>query len=191
MAKRQKSYEEKPLKPSLVPPWLAALFSAAIPGLGQALARKVQRGIILFFSSATIAGLMVWRFKLAAPRDHGFLPIVTKAFYLQPILILISILIGLFYIWIIIDAFQLAKNATNREAKKSPMVSCLWSSSLSVGKLAKLISGNSLPVSMRPCRPFPRSFGPGNGPSLFQKKNGRELLSWKRLAMIPRRKPCH
>lgn len=122
MAKRQKSYEEKPLKPSLVPPWLAALFSAAIPGLGQALARKVQRGIILFFSSATIAGLMVWRFKLAAPRDHGFLPIVTKAFYLQPILILISILIGLFYIWIIIDAFQLAKNATNREAKKSPMV---------------------------------------------------------------------
>lgn len=121
-ARRQKTYQEKPLKPSLVPPWLAAILSALVPGLGQALGRKVQRGIILFFSTVTIIGLMIWRFVLAAPRDTGAINIIKKAFYLEPILILVCVLIGLFYLWVIIDAYQTAKNATNPEAGKPFMV---------------------------------------------------------------------
>ena len=121
-ARKENTYKEKILKPSLVPPWLAAVLSAIVPGLGQVFGRKVRRGIILFFSTATIIGLMIWRFKLAAPRDTGIINIMKKAFYLEPILILVCVLIGLLYIWIIIDAYQTAKNATNIDARKPIMV---------------------------------------------------------------------
>jgi len=96
-------------EPSLVPPYLAAILSAIIPGLGQALAKTVRRGIIFFASFITIIGLVVWRFRLAAPRDHGFFKILTKGWHLEPILIIVSILIFILYVWIIIDAYQIAK----------------------------------------------------------------------------------
>jgi phosphonate transport system permease protein len=117
-ARKQGIYKEKSLKPSLVAPWLAAVLSAIIPGLGQALAREIQRGIVLFTSFGTVAGLMIWRFKLAAPRDTGVINIVTKAFHLEPIMILISVLILLLYLWNILDAFQIAKAAGKPEPNK-------------------------------------------------------------------------
>ncbi|MFW5714587.1 MAG: phosphonate ABC transporter, permease protein PhnE [Brevefilum sp.] len=121
-AKKYKIYQEQPNKPSLVPPWLAAVLSGIIPGLGQALARKLRRGILLFVSFVTIIGLMIWRFQLAAPRDTGLVAIVTKAWRLQPILILISILIALLYIWSIIDAYQIAKAADQPTARNPIMI---------------------------------------------------------------------
>jgi phosphonate transport system permease protein len=124
-ARKDQAYQEKLLKPGLVPPWLAAVLSAILPGLGQTLSRKVKRGLLLFISSITMAGLMIWRFRLAAPRDTGAINIIKKAFYLEPIMIFICILIGLFYIWVIIDAYQAAKNATNIDARKPFMVFAL------------------------------------------------------------------
>ncbi len=121
-AKKNKVYQEESQLPSLVPPWLAAILSAFIPGLGQALARKLQRGLILFASFASITGLMIWRFRLAAPRDTGFFDIVSKAFYLEPVLILIAVLIALLYIWNIIDAVQMAKIAGKPEQRKPFMI---------------------------------------------------------------------
>lgn len=121
-AKRDRTYQEKPNKPSLVAPWLAAVLSAVLPGLGQALARKLRRGILLFFSFATIVGLMIWRFQLAAPRDTGVVAIVTKAWRLEPITILISILMVLLYFWIILDAYQIAKIAGKPDARRPFMV---------------------------------------------------------------------
>jgi phosphonate transport system permease protein len=121
-ARKDGVFQEKVIKPSLVPPWLAALLSAIFPGLGQALAREIRRGVILFFSFATIAGLMIWRFRLAAPRDTGVIAIVKKAYHLEPIMILISILIVLLYLWIIIDAYQVAKASTKPAARKPMMV---------------------------------------------------------------------
>lgn len=121
-ARRQKTYQEKVLKPSLVPPWLAAVLSAIIPGLGQMLGRAFRRGLILFFSWIGILALLIWRFQLAAPRDTGAINIILKAFHLKPILILISILVVLLYIWIIIDAFQVAKNAEKADVRKPFMV---------------------------------------------------------------------
>ncbi len=51
-AKKDRVYKEAPTLPSLVPPWLAAILSAVIPGLGQALGRAIKRGIIIFTSFA-------------------------------------------------------------------------------------------------------------------------------------------
>lgn len=121
-AKKDRIYREKPNKPSLVQPWLAALLSGIIPGLGQALGRKLRRGILLFFSFASIVGLMIWRFQLAAPRDTGVVDIVTKAWRLEPITILISILMIMLYVWIIIDAYQVAKRAGKPDARQPFMI---------------------------------------------------------------------
>ena len=121
-AKKQKVYEEKPNLPSLVPPWLAALLSAIVPGLGQALARAVTRGLVIFFSFVSMVGLLIWRFQDAAPRDEGVVDIVLKAFRLEPIFILISILFVLFYIWIIVDAYILAKIAGKPTRRKPILV---------------------------------------------------------------------
>jgi len=121
-ARKQKTYQEKVIKPSLVPPWLAAVSSAIVPGLGQMLARMVKRGIILLASFATIAGLMIWRFQMAAPRDTGVVDIVTKAWRLEPVMILISILIVALYILNIFDAYKLAKIAEKPEKRKPFMI---------------------------------------------------------------------
>jgi phosphonate transport system permease protein len=103
-------------KPSLVPAPLAGLASLVIPGLGQALARSLRRGLILFFSFSTIVGLTAWRFTLAAPRDTGWFNIIKKGLRLDPFLIFVSVLIILLYLWIAYDAYSLAKDRT-----KTPM----------------------------------------------------------------------
>ncbi|WP_420642316.1 phosphonate ABC transporter, permease protein PhnE [Candidatus Leptofilum sp.] len=96
-------------KKSLVPPALAALFSALVPGLGQLLARAYRRGLLLFFSMATILGLLVWRFRLAAPRDEGVVDIFLKGLRLKPFLVFVCVLVAILYIWIIVDAYIVAK----------------------------------------------------------------------------------
>ena len=101
---------EEKRKPSWVPAPLAALFSFIVPGLGQILARSIRRGILLLVSYATILGLTVWRFYLAAPRDEGFVDIVKKGWHLDPFLIIITILFILLHLWIAYDAFLIAKH---------------------------------------------------------------------------------
>ena len=121
-SKKSQIYKPESTLPSLVPPWLAGVFSAIIPGLGQSLAREVKRGLLIFFGFATIIGLTIWRFRLAAPRDTGVVDIVTKAFRLQPLMILITVLIVVLYIWNIIDAIQVAKIAGKPESNKPIMI---------------------------------------------------------------------
>ncbi len=101
---------EEVRSPSIVSPLAAALLSAIIPGLGQILARSVRRGIIFFSSFITIVGLVIWRFRLAAPRDSGFINILKKGWHLEPLLFLVTVLIIALYCWIIIDAYAMAKN---------------------------------------------------------------------------------
>ena len=98
-------------EPSLVPPLIAALLSIFIPGLGQALARAWRRGLLLLFSLLTILALTVWRFRLAAPRDTGAVNIIQKAFHLQPFMVWLSAFVVLLYLWIIVDAYLVAKRA--------------------------------------------------------------------------------
>ncbi|MFU8826992.1 MAG: phosphonate ABC transporter, permease protein PhnE [Brevefilum sp.] len=120
--KKQQIYKPKTSLPSLVPPWAAGVLSALVPGLGQALARQVWRGILIFISFASIAGLMVWRFRLAAPRDTGFMNIVNKAFYLQPLLIIITITVGILYLANIYDAVKLAMIAEKPDQRKPILI---------------------------------------------------------------------
>ena len=73
---------EKP--PSLVPAPVAGLASLIIPGLGQALAREVWRGLLLLGSLATAIGLFAWRVSVLAPRLEGLVAKFEKAFSRRP-----------------------------------------------------------------------------------------------------------
>jgi len=94
---------------SKVPPFLTALISLVIPGLGQIVGKAVRRGIVLLVSFISIAGLFAWRISIAGRRGIGIQEKVSKAFNLEPTLYLIAALIGILYIWIILDAFRITK----------------------------------------------------------------------------------
>jgi len=99
-------------EPSLVSAPVAALASLLLPGLGQALGRAVRRGIILLATMVSIVLLLAWRFKLAAPRDTGWINIIKKAYRLDPFLIIVTIFFFLLYFWIAFDAYSLVKEPT-------------------------------------------------------------------------------
>ena len=99
-------------QPSLVKPPVAALLSLILPGLGQAFARAARRGILLLLTIASIGGLLLWRFKLTAPRDEGWVNIIKKGWHLDPFLIAVTVLFALLYIWIAVDAYAIAKDRT-------------------------------------------------------------------------------
>ncbi|MBN2555318.1 MAG: phosphonate ABC transporter, permease protein PhnE [Anaerolineales bacterium] len=109
MTRRTRYIPDEDLKLSLVSPLIAA-FISIVPGLGQFFARRWKRGFTIMGSMLTIAGLLVWRFVLAAPRDTGFMPIVKKAIHLEPLLLWICIAIVVLYLWNILDAYMVAKN---------------------------------------------------------------------------------
>ncbi len=100
--------QNQPQNP-LVPPALSAVFSAVLPGLGQAFSRELRRGLLLFFSFLTIGGLLVWRIFQAGRRYKDVAEKISKAFTFEPVLKIITILFIILYIWIIIDAFLLAR----------------------------------------------------------------------------------
>jgi phosphonate transport system permease protein len=114
----RKSNETK--KPSLVPPVIAALSSLIIPGLGQALARSIRKGLLLLVSLASIIALWVWRVRITARLEPTFLDAVKKAIYLQPILLVVAIGAILIYLWNAYDAYSTAK----REPSSSGFV--MW-----------------------------------------------------------------
>jgi len=106
---KRKIDTQEEIKPSLVSPYLAAILSAVIPGLGQALSRAVQRGLVLALGFFTGAGLLIWRFILTARRDVGFVDIFMKGIRLEPILLVLVIACVVLWIWIIVDAYHQAK----------------------------------------------------------------------------------
>jgi phosphonate transport system permease protein len=151
------------LRTSLVSPWLAAVLSAIIPGLGQALTRQWKRGLLLFASTFTIIGLMIWRFQLAAPRDTGVWNIITKAYRLQPVLILVSVLVGLLYLTNIYDAYKLAQIAGKPSLRRPFLVFTMllvvfFSIGWQIGRIDLVAmvsqSGNALPALGRVLWPW-------------------------------------
>jgi phosphonate transport system permease protein len=106
---KKKNMKQSEIKKPHVQPALAAIFSAIIPGFGQALAREVRKGLLLLFSFLTIGGLLVWRIFQAGRRYKDLAEKISKAFQFEPILKIITVLLILFYIWIIIDAFLISK----------------------------------------------------------------------------------
>jgi phosphonate transport system permease protein len=97
-------------RPSLVPPPVAGVASLLIPGLGQALAWQLQRGLLLFGSLATIVGLFAWRVSLLSTREVGAMAKLNKAIQWRPLFVLPT-LVGLvaLWLWIAWDAYQQAQ----------------------------------------------------------------------------------
>lgn len=95
-------------RPPLFPAWIVFLISFVVPGLGHVLARKFRRGVILFACFVTLLSLLTWRIRLTARFDTEPWLIIKKAFQLDPYLLLISVLLVIFYIWIAFDAYKSA-----------------------------------------------------------------------------------
>ena len=93
----------------LVPPALAAIASALVPGAGQALALRIRRGLLVLGSMASIIGMLVWRLMILAPRETGALPVVEKAFGRRPVFVAV-VLACIVAIWILncVDAWRQA-----------------------------------------------------------------------------------
>jgi len=71
-------------RPSLVPPWAAAVASLLVPGLGQALARSVWRGVLILSSLLSVGGMLVWRVGLLGHLQKTPMEKIAKSFELQP-----------------------------------------------------------------------------------------------------------
>jgi len=73
-----------PELPSLVPPWAAAMASLVVPGLGQALARAVWRGVLILASILSIAAMFVWRVQIIGYLQSTPADMLRKAMQLRP-----------------------------------------------------------------------------------------------------------
>ena len=96
------------VKPSLVPPVVAGIVSLILPGVGHMLARSFGKGLTLFLSFVSMAGLWIWRVRVEARREADFLAMFQKSIQLRPILLIILILLVLIYFWIAYDAYKTA-----------------------------------------------------------------------------------
>ena len=98
-------------QPSLASPPVAGVASLLIPGLGQALARQFQRGLLLLGALITSIGLFAWRISLLATSEVGATAKLTKAINRRPVFV-IPILVSIIalWLWIAWDAYQQARS---------------------------------------------------------------------------------
>jgi phosphonate transport system permease protein len=95
---------------SLVPAPLASVLSLVIPGLGQLLARRIRRGLLMIASLATILALIYWRINVIAYREITFADRLAKAFQRQTFFhVLIFACTFILWLWIVWDAYRQAK----------------------------------------------------------------------------------
>jgi phosphonate transport system permease protein len=90
----------RPELPSLVPPWAAALASLLVPGLGQALARAVWRGVLVLASLLAIAAMFVWRVQVVGYLQDAFPAQLAKTLQRQPGFTVI-VLAGAALVWLV------------------------------------------------------------------------------------------
>jgi phosphonate transport system permease protein len=88
---------------------VAAFISLIIPGFGHILIRRINRGLLLFASMLTIVSLFIWRIRLLAHREIGFMDQYAKAFSRKEFFIgFVTIAIVVLWLWIIWDAYKIA-----------------------------------------------------------------------------------
>jgi phosphonate transport system permease protein len=110
MTRNQQLNDDASARPSPIGPPVAALLSLVVPGLGQFLAGDRRRGLLLFFSLGSSAGLLAWRVRLAARREDEAIKIFLKAIRLQPFLaVLVAVVVAL-WLWIVWDALRQARS---------------------------------------------------------------------------------
>jgi phosphonate transport system permease protein len=89
---------------------VAGILSLIIPGLGQIVARQVQRGLLLLGSTATIVFILSWRVRLLAHREPTAMAMLAKALQRRPFFIgLIIVCAVILWLWIALDAYRGAR----------------------------------------------------------------------------------
>jgi len=116
MTESEKILMKEPRKPSYVSAPVAAVLSLIIPGSGHMLARLVNRGIFFLFTTISSFALLWWRMRSTALRDNEFWAIVKKSFHLQPILIILTVLVFLFYLLVAYDAYRTIKTHADKSS---------------------------------------------------------------------------
>jgi len=101
---------QQEILPSLVPAPVAGIASLILPGLGQILARQVQRGLLVLGSTVSIVGLLAWRVRDLAHREVGAMAMVRKALQRQPFFVGL-VLLGtvILWLWNAWDAYRQAQ----------------------------------------------------------------------------------
>ena len=100
---------EEETKKSLVPAPVAGVASLILPGVGQILARKIWRGLLILGSLASIVGLIAWRIDLLAHREPTAMAKLSRAFDRRPFFV--GLMIGAtLLLWLVnaLDAYRLA-----------------------------------------------------------------------------------
>ncbi len=107
----------KASKQSLVQPGVAGALSLVIPGLGQVLARQVQRGVLIFAALATSIVIYWWRIVEIARREELFGERVAKSLDLEPTFVIL-VLIFLILLWLvnIFDAYRCARHGQKKRS---------------------------------------------------------------------------
>ena len=101
---------EKKTRTNLAPAPLAAVLSFVVPGLGQLFTGKIQRGLLMTGSLATIVALLIWRIHLLARRELTAVDKLVKAFQRQPFFL--ALIVGctvVLWLWIVLDAYRQAR----------------------------------------------------------------------------------
>jgi phosphonate transport system permease protein len=95
---------------SLTPAPVNGIASLLIPGLGQVLARRIGRGLLVFASLVSIVGLLAWRIVGLAHREPTPVAMLTKALSRRPFFIG-AVVLGtiLLWLWIAWDAYRQAQ----------------------------------------------------------------------------------
>jgi phosphonate transport system permease protein len=96
--------------PSLTPAPINGVASLLLPGLGQILARRFWRGLLILASLASIMGLLAWRIVGLAHRQPTPLAMLTRALNRRPFFIG-AMLVGtvLLWLWSAWDAYREAQ----------------------------------------------------------------------------------
>ena len=94
------SVDETERRGSLVPPFVGAIASLIVPGLGQMFAREVRRGLVILGSMITLLGLLAWRVNLLARNRVGIAAKLSRALQRSPGFIII-LLGGIVILWLI------------------------------------------------------------------------------------------
>jgi len=96
---------------SRIPPAVPGVASLILPGLGQILLGRVQRGLLLLGSFVTIGLILGWRIQVLAHREPTALAMIEKALGRRPVFIgLILTCIVLLWLWNVWEAYQFARD---------------------------------------------------------------------------------
>lgn len=96
-------------------PFISAILSLFLPGLGQLISKAFKKGLVILFSTASLIGLFIWRINLLTPYNHGVFSKLSRAIERKPTFMILTILF-LLILWVlnVLDAYK-----TSKEKNKS------------------------------------------------------------------------